>query len=194
MTIAIKTLEDATVRIIGASQVLTDPAAVVKEFVDNALDAHATSVAVEIHSNTLDGIQVRDNGHQIAPEDRILVARGNCASKLVGIEDLVVVEAASLGFRGQALASAAELSGTLIISTRVEGESVAMTLKINQQGEVVSQTRSSLPVGTTIKITDFIQASQYGGRLLLRIKKSARKRSSTHYILMRLRDLAYDSY
>jgi len=109
MTIAIKKLEDATVRIIGASQVLTDPAAVVKELVDNALNAHATSVAVEIYSNTLDGIQVRDNGHRIAPEDRILVARGNCARKLVGIEDLVVVEGASLGFRGQALVSAASL-------------------------------------------------------------------------------------
>ena len=57
---AIQALPNTTVRALGASQVLTDPAAVVKELVDNALDARATSVAIEISSNTTDSIQVRD--------------------------------------------------------------------------------------------------------------------------------------
>ncbi|KAK5124142.1 hypothetical protein LTR85_001845 [Meristemomyces frigidus] len=156
---AIQKLEDTVVRTIGASQVLTDPAALVKELIDNALDAHATSVAVEIHNNTLDVIQVRDNGHGIAPEDRSMVAMPNCTSKLVDIDDLKDIGGASLGFRGQALASAAELSGSLTISTRVEGEQVATALKINQRGEVISQERASLPVGTTVRITDFIKTS-----------------------------------
>ena len=151
----IQALPQTTVRAIGASQVLTDPAAVVKELIDNALDAHATSFAVEIASNTLDVIQVRDNGHGIASADRPLVARRYCTSKILGEDDLRCIGGSSLGFRGEALASAAEMSGSLTISTRVEGEQVATTMKINQQGEVIGQERASLPVGTTVRLTDF---------------------------------------
>ena len=60
----IQALPRATVRAIGASQVLTDPAAVIKELIDNALDARATSISAEISSNTIDAIQVRDNGRR----------------------------------------------------------------------------------------------------------------------------------
>lgn len=155
----IQALPDTTVRAIGATQVLTDPSALVKELVDNALDAHATSISIEIHHNTLDTIQVRDNGHGVAPEDRPLVARRYCTSKLSNFDDLKDIGGSSLGFRGEALASAAELSGSLTISTHIEGEQVGAALKINQKGEVVAQERASLPVGTCVKITDFIKTN-----------------------------------
>ena len=154
----IEALPASTVRTIGATQVLNDPASVVKELIDNALDAQSTSISIEIHANTLDSIQVRDSGHGIAPEDRQLVAKPHCTSKIGGEGDLKAIGGTSLGFRGEALASAAEMSGSLTISTRVEGEEVATALKINQRGEVVKQDRASLPVGTTVKITDFIKA------------------------------------
>lgn len=154
----IEALPSSTVRTIGATQVLNDPASVIKELIDNALDACSTSISIEIHNNTVDSIQVRDNGHGIPPDDRLLVARPHCTSKISGEGDLKSIGATSLGFRGEALASAAEMSGSLTISTRVEGEEVATALKINQQGEVVKQDRASLPVGTTVKITDFIKA------------------------------------
>lgn len=131
----IQALPQSTVRAIGASQVLTDPAAVVKELIDNALDARATSIAIEIHANTLDVIQVRDNGHGIPPPDRPLVARRYCTSKLTNEQDLVDIGGSSLGFRGEALASAAEMSDSMTITTRVEGEQVATALEISQQGE-----------------------------------------------------------
>ncbi|KAK4550257.1 hypothetical protein LTR36_003224 [Oleoguttula mirabilis] len=173
---AIQKLGDTVVRTIGASQVLTDPAALVKELLDNALDAHATSIAIEIHNNTLDIIQVRDNGHGIAPDDRSMVAMPNCTSKLVDINDLKDLGGVSLGFRGQALASAAELSGSLTISTRVEGEQVATALKISQSGEVVGQERASLPVGTTVRITDFIKSSPVRRQVALKNNEKCLKK------------------
>ncbi|TKA28195.1 hypothetical protein B0A50_04167 [Salinomyces thailandicus] len=173
---AIQKLEEATVRVIGASQVLTDPATVVKELIDNALDANATIIAVEIHANTLDVIQVRDNGHGIPPDDRALVATPNCTSKLVNFSDLKDVGGASLGFRGQALASAAELSGSMTLSTRVDGESVAAVLRIDHRGQIISQERTSLPVGTTVRITDFIKANPVRRQQALKSTEKVLKR------------------
>lgn len=164
----IAALPQATVRVLGASQVLTDPSAVVKELLDNAYDANATSIAVEIHSNTIDIIQVRDNGHGIAPEDRALTARRYCTSKISHDEQLKDIGGSSLGFRGEALASAAELSGSLTISTRIEGEQVAAALRISQVGEVVGQEKASLPVGTTVRITDFIKANPVRRQVVLK--------------------------
>lgn len=132
---SIKALPPTTVRIIGSAQVLTDPASVVKELVDNALDAHATSVFVEISVNSLDIIQVRDNGHGIAPDDRALLCRRYCTSKIKDYSDLKELGGRSLGFRGEALASAAELSSSLLITSKVEGEAIAVALKINARGE-----------------------------------------------------------
>jgi DNA topoisomerase VI subunit B len=101
--------------------------------IDNALDARATSIAVEIYANTVDSIQVRDNGHGIPPQDRPLVARRYCTSKLTNAEDLASIGGSSLGFRGEALASAAEMSGGMTVTTRVEGEQVATALKIDHR-------------------------------------------------------------
>ena len=126
-----------TVRAIGSTQALSDSASVVKELLDNALDAHASAVCVEISTNALDVIQVKDNGHGIAPEDRGLVCRRFCTNKIRNFEDISNIGGSSLGFRGEALASAAETSGGLTISTRVEGEAVAMCLKFTRPGGIL---------------------------------------------------------
>jgi DNA mismatch repair protein MutL len=173
---SIHALPETAVRAIGASQVLTDPSAVVKELVDNALDARATSIAVEIHANTLEVIQVRDNGHGIPPQDRPLVARRYCTSKLTNADDLALIGGSSLGFRGEALTSAAEMSGGMTVTTRVEGEQVATSLKINQQGEVVAQERASTAIGTTVKITDFIKTNPVRRQVALKHTEQCLKR------------------
>jgi DNA mismatch repair protein MutL len=172
----IQELPQNTVRALGANQALTDPASLVKELVDNALDANANSISVEISNNTLDVIQVRDNGHGIAPLDRELVARRYCTSKISRHADLKDIGGSSLGFRGEALASAAELSGGLIITTRVEGEQVATALKISQQGEVSGQDRASSPIGTTIKVTDFIKANPVRKQVALKNTEACLKK------------------
>lgn len=133
---SIAALPPQAVRAIGSSQVLTDPASLVKELVDNALDAQATSISVEISTNTLDIIQLKDNGHGIPPVDRPLVCKRHCTSKIKDLEDLARIGGASLGFRGEALASAVEMSGGLAVTTRIVGEATAISLKVSQKGEV----------------------------------------------------------
>ena len=122
----IEALPATAIRAIGSTQCLTDSNSIVKELIDNAIDARATTISVEISANVLDRIQVKDNGHGIAPEDRGLVCQRYCTSKIRHLEDLRNIGGRSLGFRGEALASAIELSSRIIITTKIEGEATGI--------------------------------------------------------------------
>lgn len=132
----ITALPTETVRSIGSIQALTDPCSLVKELIDNSLDAQASAIFIEISLNTLDVVQVKDNGHGIFPGDRNLVCRRNHTSKIRCFDDIENIGGKSLGFRGEALASAVEMSGGIIVSTRIEGETTAVKLTFNRQGEI----------------------------------------------------------
>ena len=133
----IAALPTTTVSAIGSCQVLSDSCSLVKELVDNALDAHATSIAIEISSNALDIIQVKDNGSGISPEDFDMICRPNCTSKITTLEDLRKLGGKSLGFRGQALASAVEMSGGLRLTTKTDKEIVAKAVEFGRSGEIL---------------------------------------------------------
>ncbi|KAI5199362.1 hypothetical protein AUEXF2481DRAFT_29111 [Aureobasidium subglaciale EXF-2481] len=165
---SIHALPQAAVRTIRSGQALTDPTSVVKELVDNALDARASNITVEISTNTLDLIQVKDNGHGIAPTDRPLVAKPYCTSKLKDEKDLALVGSFYLGFRGEALSSALEMSGEMTITTRVEGESIATAIKLDQNGEPV-QDRATHPPGTTIRIVNFLKNQPVRKQVALKV-------------------------
>ena len=124
------------VRAIGSSQALSDSASVVKELLDNAIDGGANKISIELSANTLDDIRVKDNGHGIAPGDRAMICTQYCTSKIRNYQDLETVGGRTLGFRGEALASAAELSGSLTITTRIEGEGTAVELKFDRKGQI----------------------------------------------------------
>jgi DNA mismatch repair ATPase MutL len=132
----IESLPATTIRLIGSTQVLTDPSCAVKELIDNALDAKATAIVVEIAANTLDTIQVRDNGHGVMPSDRVSLCRPHTTSKIRDFTDIRRVGGKWLGFRGEALACLADLSGPLTIITRVEGEAVAARLTFDRKGQI----------------------------------------------------------
>ena len=101
--LGIAALPPTTVRQIGSAQVLVDPSSVVKELIDNALDARAKSIFIGIAANTLDSIQVKDDGHGIPSEDRALACRRYCTSKIKDFQDLKTAGGKWLGFRGSAL-------------------------------------------------------------------------------------------
>lgn len=132
----IAALSDITTSAITSSLVLTDAISVVKELLDNALDSGATNITIEISANTIDIIQVRDNGTGIGVEDRQLLCKRGYTSKIRTIEDLAQLGGLSLGFRGEALASIAELSKSVALTTRVDGETVATLLSFDSKGKL----------------------------------------------------------
>jgi len=108
----IKTLPEDTTRALGSSLVLNDAKSVVKELVDNALDARATAITVEISANTLDVIQVKDNGTGIDVQDRQCLCKRGCTSKMEPLTTSNGSAALSLAFEGRhwpALSSSARL-------------------------------------------------------------------------------------
>jgi DNA mismatch repair ATPase MutL len=127
---SIAALPKSTTRLLTSSQVLTTPASLIKELVDNSLDARATSINISISSNTVDIIEVRDNGHGIQPDDRAVLGRRGWTSKITCLEDLKHVS--SLGFRGEALGSAIEMASEVWVGTRVEGENFAVSGRLER--------------------------------------------------------------
>lgn len=135
-TTSIKALPAGTTQLLTLTQVITSPLSAVKELIENSLDARATTISIEISANSLDAIQVRDNGHGIAPDNRGVCCKRHTTSKIRGMDELSEIAGLSLGFRGEALFSLAEVSGGMSVTTRVEGEGAAINLEIGRAGDV----------------------------------------------------------
>jgi DNA mismatch repair ATPase MutL len=133
----ISALPQETTRILTSSVALNDAVSVIKELIDNALDAHATSIIIEISANTIDVVQVKDNGSGIGVDDRQLLCKRGCTSKIRTMDDLASLGGRSLGFRGEALYSACNVSGSLSVTTRVEGEMVGTSIKYGPNGKML---------------------------------------------------------
>lgn len=148
---SISALPPSTVRLLGSSSAIADPFSLVKELVDNSIDAGATSIEITIAPNTVDKIQVWDNGQGIRLEDYDYLGRRAHTSKLRSFDDLETQGGTTLGFRGEALASANSLA-TIKVSTRTAQDPVGSLLFLKYgQGGVEKQQPISRPVGTTVQ-------------------------------------------
>ncbi|KAK8055382.1 hypothetical protein PG993_000609 [Apiospora rasikravindrae] len=133
---------------------IASPVILVKELLDNALDAQATSVEVIISSNTVDKIEVRDNGVGIYPDDYDSLGRRGHTSKLKTFEELSLRATTSLGFRGEALASVNTVAKVCII-TKASSDPVAASIQLHPKtGGVLTHNPATAPVGTTVIVTD----------------------------------------
>ncbi|KAF7548447.1 hypothetical protein G7046_g8674 [Stylonectria norvegica] len=147
----ISALPQATVRLLGSSVTLTSPLCLVKELVDNSIDAEATSIQVTISANTVDTILVRDNGNGINVDDFDSLGRRAHTSKLRSFEELQTKGGQTLGFRGEALASANSLA-TVKVTTKTSADPVASQLLLRPGvGGVQKRQPVSAPVGTTVQ-------------------------------------------
>lgn len=134
---------------IAAGEVITSPAAVVKELVENSLDAGAAAVTVEIQEGGRDLIRVSDNGCGMGREDLALSIEKHATSKIDSFDDLYALS--SLGFRGEALASIAEVSKLSIASREKDAQSGN---ELHAESGKVDIREAGLPEGTSIKVED----------------------------------------
>ncbi len=144
----IQILSQETINQIAAGEVVERPMAVVKELVENAMDAGATSVTVEIRDGGKSLIRITDNGSGMTPEDIPLAFTPHATSKIASAQDLMNVH--TLGFRGEALASIASVSQMeLITKTR---EQLVGSRYVIEGGQEKSLEEVGCPEGTTILV------------------------------------------
>ena len=140
-------LDDLTINKIAAGEVIEKPANVVKELVENSIDAGATNIIIEIRNGGKSLIKIVDNGKGISADDIPLSLERHATSKIRKVEDLE--NTYSMGFRGEALASISSIS-TLTMMTKTKNENG--TKVIAEAGEIVSAEEVGVPVGTTIMV------------------------------------------
>ena len=145
---AIRKLSESVINKIAAGEVIERPASVVKELLENSIDAGATQVEVTIEKGGIEMIRITDNGSGIAKEDMPLAVTSHATSKIADADDLFKV--GTFGFRGEALASITTISQAMIRSRTAESD-CGYELLING-GHAEPIEPCGCPVGTTIEV------------------------------------------
>ena len=141
-------LDDLTINKIAAGEVIERPASVIKEMVENSIDAGANNITVEIRNGGISYIRVSDNGRGIAPDDLEIAFERHATSKIRKAEDLDVVT--SMGFRGEALASIAAIANVELTS-KTENQDTGYKITV-EAGNILDKQEVGCQTGTTIVV------------------------------------------
>ena len=141
-------LDDLTINKIAAGEVIERPASVIKEMVENSIDAGANNITVEIKNGGITFIKVTDNGKGIAPDDLEIAFERHATSKIRKAEDLDVVT--SMGFRGEALASIAAIANVEMTS-KTESQDTGYKITV-EAGNILDKQEVGCQTGTTIVV------------------------------------------
>ena len=143
-------LDDLTINKIAAGEVIERPASVIKEMVENSIDAGATNITVEIKNGGISYIKVTDNGKGIAEDDMEMAFERHATSKIRSADDLNTVM--SMGFRGEALASITAIANVEMVSkpaNQANGYRIVV-----EGGKVLEKGETGCANGTTITVTN----------------------------------------
>lgn len=146
----INLLDSSVYNVIAAGEVVERPASIVKELVENSIDAGATAITVEIRNGGIDLIRVTDNGGGMEPDDVPKAFLAHATSKIKTADDLDGI--GTLGFRGEALASIAAVSDVVLVSrtpTAEMGYGIAL-----EGGKIMDRGERGCPIGTSVTVTD----------------------------------------
>jgi DNA mismatch repair protein MutL len=146
----IHVLSERVANQIAAGEVVERPASVVKELLENALDAGSTRIRIQVEAGGKKLIQITDNGCGMVRDDAMLAFERHATSKIKETDDLLSIS--TLGFRGEALPSIASVA-RLHLETRAEEEATGTVLEING-GKIIRVEEAGLPLGTAITIRD----------------------------------------
>ena len=141
-------LDDLTINQIAAGEVIERPASVIKELVENSIDAGATNITVEIRNGGISYIRVTDNGKGFEPDDMEIAFERHATSKIRSAEDLHTVT--SMGFRGEALASIAAIAKVTLQSKTMQNDT-GYSIVI-EGGNILEKTEIGCPKGSSITI------------------------------------------
>ena len=146
----IKVLPDTIANKIAAGEVVERPAAVVKELVENSLDAGAQRIRIDVENGGKRLIRITDDGTGMGNDDALLAFERHATSKLLEVHDLQSIS--TLGFRGEALPSIASVS-RLLLETRIDEEATGTKIEI-AGGRILTVAEEARPPGTTISVRD----------------------------------------
>src|ERR1700719_1390183 len=146
----IHVLSESVANKISAGEVVERPASVVKELLENSLDAGSTRIKIQVEAGGKKLIQVSDNGCGMVRDDALLAFERHATSKIKNAEDLLSI--ATLGFRGEALPTIASVS-RLHLETRAAEEDSGTVIEING-GKIFKVEEAGLPAGTSITVRD----------------------------------------
>ncbi|MCK4845153.1 MAG: ATP-binding protein, partial [Candidatus Heimdallarchaeota archaeon] len=141
-------LDTATINKIAAGEVIERPASVVKELIENSIDANSTQITINIQEGGKKAIEIIDNGVGISHDDVILSLQRHTTSKIKTADDLFAIH--TLGFRGEALASIVSVA-IVDIYTRTKEEELG-THVIIEGGTTTLEEQTSIPIGTRVLV------------------------------------------
>ena len=176
----IRKLDEALIRRIAAGEVVERPGSVIKELVENSLDANAKAIGVDIRGGGVDFLSVADDGEGMSPEEMHLAVERHTTSKISREEDLLSIT--TLGFRGEALAAICAVSRVRIVSRPRESDEAYELLL--EGGKLVGEGPAARAPGTTVEVRDLFYNTPARRKFLRAPKTEAR------YALRLLRRIA----
>jgi DNA mismatch repair protein MutL len=147
----IRLLDEDTINKIAAGEVIERPASVVKELMENSIDAGATRIHIEVNDGGKKLIKVTDDGCGLDPIDLPLAFQKHATSKISGVQDLCSIS--TLGFRGEALSSIASIAGSVEVYTKTRS-ALSGTYLLIENGRISQVKEIGCPIGTSISVKD----------------------------------------